>query len=259
MFKRMTTSLTRPPLAVFFMKDTWVRAILYLFFIPLFLTIPVILKTSINPGMPIQRYELMIEVLNKDIMGIDAKIENGVLTYEETTKTSFDYFTIYIGTQTSARDSIGFVFTEDKVQMMVSGVSFNEQTYLSLGLETYDFQDLSNENVRLLAASIKSFYDQEPTIIYMDVMLTYLLGVFDYVFYIFFSALLMMIFFSRVQLKFRYRVKLSIYLTTIYVFSTLIFTLFNVPQLEFISVALISIYHIWAYRSMKLIKKGDAL
>jgi len=259
MFKRMTTSLTKPPLAVFFMKDSWIRAILYLFFIPLFLTIPLVIRASVNPGMPISRYEAMVDVISKDIIGTNAQIEAGTLTYQDTKSASFDYFTLYLGTQTISRESIGFVFRTHSFQMYVSGVIFSEMTYEAIGLSSFDFSDTSIQNVRLLASGIKQFYDQETTIIYMDIMLTYFLGVFDYVFYVFFSAFLMMIFFSRVQIPFRYRLKLSIYLTTIYVFASLVFTLFKSPQLEFFSVALISIYHIWAYRSMKIIKRGDTL
>ena len=256
MFKRMTTSLTRPPLAVFFMKDTWGKAILYLFMIPLWITIPTLINLSINPGMNVSRYESMISAISQDLMIEDAVIEAGILSYETAAKTTFEYFAIYLGEQTLARETLNFVLSENRITLQASGIEIGYRTYESLGLLDFDFSNKEEANVRVLASVIKQMYDEQRNIHAMDFFLAYFLGLFDYVMIVLFMSFLMMVFTSSVQLPYMYRLKLSIYLSTIYIVSYLIFMLFKLPGLDFISIGLVSFYHIWAYRSMKVIPNG---
>ena len=92
MFKRLTTSLTKPPLAVFFMKDRWGRVILYLLLIPLFLVVPAWLQSIVNPGMRLDRYERLVEAIQEDLIMKNAEIVDGILTTDESTQANFDYF-----------------------------------------------------------------------------------------------------------------------------------------------------------------------
>lgn len=256
MFKRLTTSITKPPLAVFFMKDSWGKSILYLFFLPLFLIIPNIISLSVNPGMSLERYDLMVSAIHSNLWTEDAQIEDYELTNTETYQTSFDYFSIYIGDQPIAMDTVVFLFTDSSLILYMSNVEIDRISYETLGLSSFDFSVRSIDNARVLASYVRTFYDDQTSLIIFDLTLFYFVGLFDYLFYALFMVFFTMLFIQNIQLPVGYRIKLSIYLTSIYVISKLVFVLFGVPELEIVSLLLVSIYHMWAYRSMRMISKG---
>ncbi|MDO9628320.1 MAG: DUF1189 family protein [Acholeplasmataceae bacterium] len=259
MFKRMTTSLSKPPLAVFFMKDSWGRALLYLFFLPLLLIIPILGKSAINPGMSIERYDTLIQSIQKNFTVQNTTIIDGVLSYEGSAKAKFDHFSLYIGNQEMERSTIALIFEETELVLYMNKIEFERVNYEEINLMNHDFSDNSLANSRKLASSIKIFYDEQDIFLTTDVMLTYLFGLYDYTFYVLLMAIMMMLFVPNVQIPFRYRLKLSIYLSTIYIFIVFVLLLFGQKQLEFLSVFALYFYHIWAYRSMKTIQKGAIL
>ena len=69
-------------------------------------------------------------------------------------------------------------------------------------------------------------------------------------------ALLIVFFINRIPMPFSLRLKLSLYLTTVYGVVQLILVLFSVTYLNFIALIAVYIYHVWAYRSIKIIPKG---
>jgi len=259
MFKRMTTSLSKPPLAVFFMKDSWGRALLYLFFIPILLTIPLLIQSSIKPGMTLSRYENLVQVIQKDFTAQNTTIENGILTYETEKKAKFDHFTLYLGNTAMDQSSIAIRFETNDLVLYMNRLEFDRISYEDINLFDHDFSDSSLENSRKLASSIRLFYNEQDAFVIADVMLVYLFGLYDYIFYVLLMAIMMMIFVPRIQIPFRYRFKLSIYLSTVLIFLQLALSLFGLSQLGFLGVFALYFYHIWAYRSMKTIQKGDIL
>jgi hypothetical protein len=238
------------------MKDSWGKSILYLFFLPLFLIIPNIISQSINSGMSIERYDLMVQAIHRNLWAEDNIIDDFQLTASETYQASFDYFTIYVGDQQVAMDSVAFLMTDSSVILYMSNVEIARISYEALGLESFDFNIRTTENARILASYIRTFYNAQNELMIFDIILFYFVGLFDYLFYALFMVFFSMLFIQGIQLPVGYRIKLSIYLTSIYVISKLIFMLFGVPQLEIISLLLVSIYHMWAYRSMRFISKG---
>lgn len=256
MFKRLTTSISKPPLAVFFMKDSWGKSILYLFFLPIFLIIPNLISLSVNPGMSLERYDFMVSAIHSNLWTEENIIQDYQLTTVETNQTSFDYFSIYIGDQPIARDAVVFLFTDTSLILYMSNVEIDRISYEALGLSSFDFSVKSIENARILASYIRTFYDSQTSLIIFDLVLFYFVGLFDYLFYALFMVFFTMLFIQNIQLPVGNRIKLSIYLTSIYVVSKLVFILFGVPELEIISLLLVSIYHMWAYRSMRIISKG---
>jgi hypothetical protein len=259
MFKRMTTSLSKPPLAVFFMKDSWARALLYLFFIPLLLTIPLLIQSAIKPGMTISRYDNLVQSIQKDFTAANTTIQNGTLIYESETKAKFDHFTLYIGNIEMDQSSIAMRFETSDLVLYMNRVEIERMSYGDIQLLNHDFSDNSLENSRKLASSIRLFYNEQDAFIIADIMLVYLFGLYDYTFYVLLMAIMMMIFVPRIQIPFRYRFKLSIYLSTILIFLQLALSLFGLSQLDFLGVFALYFYHIWAYRSMKTVQKEDIL
>jgi len=259
MFKRMATSLSKPPLAVFFMKDSWGRALLYLFFIPLLLTIPILIQSSINPGMNVTRYDLLVQVIQTDFTAPNTTIQNGILTYETDIKAKFDHYTLYIGDLEIDQATIAFKFETSELVFFMNRVEFDRISYEEINLLDHDFSDNSLENSRKLASSIRLFYNEHDALMVADIVLVYLFGLYEYVFYVLLMAIMMMILVPQIQIPFRYRFKLSIYLSTILIFLLLVFSLFGLSKLDFLGVFALYFYHIWAYRSMKTVQKGDIL
>ena len=259
MFKRMTTSLSKPPLAVFFMKDSWVRALLYLFFIPLLLIIPLLIQSTIQKGMSISRYDALVQVIQKEFTTQNTSITDGILTYESSLKINIDYFFIHLGNQETERSQIVLKFETEDIVLYMSNTEFARKSYEDIHLMDHDFSDNSLENSRKLANAIKVFYDEQDIFFMADLIVIYRDGLYNYVFYVFLMVIMMMLFVPQIQIPYRYRFKLSIYLSTILIFIQLILALFGLSQLEFISIFALYFYHIWAYRSMKTIQKGVIL
>ena len=181
MFKRLTTSLTKPPLAVFFMKDRWGKVILYPLLIPLIFVIPTWLQQTINPGMRLDRYELLVDAIQQDLILSDASIVGGTLETSETKKATFDYFEIVLGEYQPVQDKIQFVFLPNDLAVYIADIEMSRSTYVELGLETFDFNNNSEENVRLLAASIRTLYNETSLFKTTEMFLAYFSGLFDFI------------------------------------------------------------------------------
>ena len=256
MFKRLTTSLTKPPLAVFFMKDSWGKVILYLLFVPLFFMIPTWLKSTINPGMSLNRFETMVSAISEDIHLEQAIITDGVLSNTESASTSFDYFQINIGNYQPSQDKIHFVFLPQDLAIYVADIEIERMSYEEVGLYNFDFSDHSPENVRRLASGIKTFYNETRLFTTAEIFLSYVIGLFDHIFYAFLMAFFVMLFTRHIPLPFQMRLKLSIYLSTIYVVVELVAILFNEPSISYLVIPMLYIWHFWAFKSIKMVDRG---
>jgi hypothetical protein len=255
MFKRLTTSLTKPPYVVFFLNDSWLRVIIYFLLIPIFLIIPLIIKQAINPGMNIDRYEKLVSAIQSDLLGHDMKIINGILEGDEIYITSFDYISLHLGYSYGAENSFVISLDNNEMTFRMMNIEIFETSYESLGLLDFDFSINTTEQARILASVIREFYNQQIYTTIHEMSLFYVLNLTYYLIYIMTMPLIMMILFRNNSLFFSQKIKLSIYLTTIYFFAELLFILFNLRNLEFLSMLMLYIYHFWAYRSIIVIKK----
>lgn len=256
MFKRLTTSLTKPPLAVFFMKDSWPRVILYFLLIPVLLMIPAWMKSLISPGMSLERFERMVTSLSESFVIEEAIIIDGQLQTSSQAVASFDYFHIVMGDFSPSQDKIYLVFLERDLALYVANMEINRASYGEIGLEAHDFSDGSVSNIRRLASAIKVFHDDIGLFATAEIFVAYFVGLFDYLFYAILMTLFMMIFTRQLPIPFGMRLKLSIYLTTLYVVVELIAILFGSLWIEYLIIPLLYIWHFWAYRSIKIVDRG---
>ncbi|HOI85921.1 MAG TPA: DUF1189 family protein [Acholeplasmataceae bacterium] len=256
MFKRLTTSLTKPPLAVFFMKDKWPRVILYLLLIPMILMIPAWMKSLISPGMTLDRYERMVSAISQDLVLEDTAIVDGTLITTQTSIATFDYFNLVVGDFTADQNKIYIAFLPQDMALYVANMEINRASYTSLGLEQHDFSDGSVANVRLLASAIKDFHDELGLFTTAEIFVAYFTGLFDYAFYAILMTLFMSIFTRQLPIPFGMRLKLSIYLTTLYVIVELLAILFGSFWIEYLIIPLLYVWHFWAYRSIKIVDPG---
>jgi hypothetical protein len=255
MFRKMKVSLTQPPLTIFYMKDKWTQVLKYIFFIPLFLLLPLIIRSFISTDMSVNQYETLVNRINSDFRFDNVEIIDGVLHGTTDHTMMFGYYTLYVPTGNQRAFTIGIVFEEEHLAIYSSNIEITRATYDALDLSNHDFSDLSIQSSRALARAIKTLIDGEPFTIYIDFIFTYLTGLFNYITMVLLVSLMTLLFMFNVDLPYRYRFKLSVYLTTIWVLAELLLTLFGYPSWTFISTLVVYIYHIWAYRSFKVIPK----
>jgi len=257
MFKRFTTSLTKPPLAVFFMKDRWSRVILYLFLMPLFFVIPALIQSLVNPGMRLDRYEMLVTAIQSDFTMSDTMIQEGVLTTSTVSKTAvFEYFQLTLLEPAMVQDHIQFVFLEQDLAIYIADIEITRTDYDDIGLSNFDFSIQSSANARTLASSIKTFYDATDLFNTAEMFLAYFGGLIDYLFYALLMAFFMMLFTRQLPIPFTMRFKLSIYLSTIFVVVELLAILFHSGVISLFTIPVLYAWHFWAYRSIKIIDKG---
>ncbi|MCF7931327.1 MAG: hypothetical protein K9L02_07445 [Acholeplasmataceae bacterium] len=256
MFKRLTTSISRPSKTVFFMKDSWKRVILYILLLPLFLLIPLLLTRLVDHSMSIDRYDAMTEIIEEDFRIENASIVDGVLSYETPINASvLGLFTFYIGDQDLSNRTFNFVFEENGLTFYVARYQIEKVSYADLNLLNHDFSSTDPEALRTLGLALKLYIEEQSYIAFADISAQYIYGLMDYVFIALLMAFVMLLFINHVQFPFKLRFKLSVYLSSIWVVSEFILALFHLEQLEIISMLLVYVYHILAYRSFKVITR----
>lgn len=256
MIKKFMTSLSKPPLTIFFIRDSWFKVIFYVIFVTFLIVVPTIIKSTINPTMDLQRYQNMQSTLKSDFIIENAQIIDGTLSYEGSGSFSFDYFNVYLGGNEFSNNSVNFVFEENDLAIYVVDIEIDRQSYESLNLEDYDFSSTDDQDITKLSVALKQMYEQQSFIMTAEIFATYFLTLFDYVFIALLMALLMVFFINKIPMPFSLRFKLSLYLTTVYGVMQLILVLFSATYLNFISLIAVYIYHVWTYRSIKIIPKG---
>lgn len=259
MYKRLATSITRPPLAVFFIKDTWVRIILYLFFIPFIMTLPLMVRTMIDPGMNQQRFERMTSVIRSDFQIENTKIESGILTIGSSKTAVFDFFTLSIGEVEPQSQTVTIRFEETELVFEFGQFEFGRKSYVDLGLLEYDFSIATSSNSMILGSAIRILYNEIGTFGISDITLSYMYHLFDYILYVLLMAFIMVFFARELEFTFLERVKLSTYLSSIFGISYFIMALFGLQGAEIISMILLYAFHLWAYRSIHVVRKESEL
>ncbi len=256
MFKRLATSLSRPSKTVFFMKDSWKRVIAYIFLLPLILIIPLLLTRLVDPSMSLTRYDEMTKVIEEEFRTENASIVDGVLSYETPINATFsDLFTLYIGDQDLSRRTFNFVFEEDGLTFYIAEYEIEHVTYETLNLLNHDFGATDSESLRTINIALKVYIEEQSYIAFVDFSVRYIYDLMDYLFITLLMTFMMLLFTNRVQFPFKLRFKLSVYLSTIWIISEFTLALFHLEQLEVISMLLVYVYHILAYRSFKVITK----
>jgi len=221
------------------------------------LIIPNLITVLVDPSMNIDRYDQMTLAIEEDFRTENASIVDGVLTYETPIQATFgDLFTLYLGPQDLDRRTFNFVFEDTGVIFYISDIEFDQISYSDLNLLNHDFSSTDAEDLRVLDIALKTYIEQQPSITFVDITVQYIFSLVDYLFIVFLMSMMMLIFVTHVQFPFKLRFKLSVYLTTIWVFAELVLTLFHAEALDFLSILFVYVYHILAYRSVKVIKKG---
>lgn len=259
MFSRILLSLTKPPQTIRFAKDSWIRVIGHLLSVPLFLLLPLLLSAIVAPGMPQDRYARLVDAISADFRTEGAVIAEGKLVSTAVMTASFDHFLLVMGDVPETMSEIVIVFANEGVSILISDVVLETKTYDQIGLANHDFNDMTAEALGNLAVSIRELIESNPMLRALDWMILYMTGLIDYILMALFMTIVMMLFTANTPFLFKVRLKLSVYLTTVYVFSQLLLVLFGLDGFETVSVLLVYVWHVWAFRSFAMMRKGDPL
>lgn len=251
MLRRMTTSLSNPKAVVFFMKDRLSKVIGYGLLLPVLLLIPLLLQRWVDPSMDIDRYQLMYEDISKNFRLENTQIIEGQLTTTDQASATFEYYTIYLGTTDISPMTINVVFEADGLGLYMGDIKQRSMSYASLNLLNFDFSNPSSTDFHALSVAVKTIIDDYPLTFAVDLSMIYFIGVTDYFIIGLLLALMMFIFPIQIPIPFSYRYKISLYLMTVYVVSQLILSLFGLLDLGFLSIVIVYIYHVIAYRFIR--------
>lgn len=256
MFKKITTSLSKPPLVIFFIKDAWKHVVLYILFLPLILIIPSIVISFTQSAMTNDMYDAVYQTVKQSFRFDDVVLSDYTLTYQEPYTISLDTFDLSIG-QYENSTAISFVFETQGVSIYALGQEVNYHSYESLGIASIDFSSTESKDIHALSLMIKNIYQEQTFFIIGNLVFQYFLYLFDYLIIVLIMTVLSkMMLPMGMKVPFKTQFKLSAYLSTIYVFSNLVLILLGLYAYNFLSITLVYIYHLWAFRSIKVIPKG---
>ncbi len=256
MFTRLRTSLTKPPRLVIFMKDSWTRLIIYLLLLPLVLVVPGIIRYTIEPDMSADQYDAISDLLLSDFNLDGEMIVDGVFSTTISQTAAYDYLQISTSSAAITPYSITFLFTETDIELYMGSMLYESRTYTELGIENYTFDLQNRANLNTLTRAIEIVYNTQHFTIYIEIVSLYLIALFDFLMIVLLLAMIDYYIIPNQPFKFNLRFKLSIYASTIYVFSQLVLILIDLQALNIISIIVTYGYHIWIYRSIRIISKG---
>ena len=255
MFKKIATSLSKPPLAIFFMKDSWSKIFLYIFVLPIFLVLPSVFSYVANPNLDVSSYEYIYNKIIEDFRFDDVTIDNYELTYTESKYVSLENFDIAIGVPNSTH-RLTFVFQSEGISVTYFNNEFDFQSYESINLESHDFSSTERLDVSQLTIAFEEVYTSQTFIFAAETLSQYLYFVLYFLLIILFMAFISPSFSPLLRMSFAMRFKMSTYISTIYIFAGLVLILTGFYQANTLGVILVYIYHLWTYRSIKVIPKG---
>lgn len=255
MLRRLMTSLSKPPLAIFFVKDKWTTVISYILLMTFIMIIPSIIYVSIDKEMPVYLYEEVYDQISTEFRFNDVTLANYQLNYTESKTVSFDIFDLVIGEPTS-NYRLSFVFQTNGIGIFFADQRVQYYTYQELNLESHDFSSQERADLSQLSIVVKDIYELQTFIFVADIIAQYVLYLTDFLIVILIMAVLSKLLSPYIVFPFKDRFKLSTYLSTIYVFANFILILLGLSALNYFSILFAYIYHHWAYRTIKIIPKG---
>jgi len=239
------------------MKDRWSSIILYILILPIFMVLPSIVSLINQPAMSADLYQELYEVMSSDFRFDDVTLENYTLNYTEIKHANVGVFDLSIGAYEDPLVA-NYVFKTEGISVYYLGQELNYYSYESLSLETYDFTSTESSNLHMISILIKNIYQQQTVIIVSDLILQYFVYVLDFLIVILIMSVLSRLLApaTLINIPFSLRFKMSVYLSTIYILSNFVLVLLGYYALNFISMILVYVYHLWAYRSIKVLPKG---
>lgn len=256
MFNQFRISLTRPKDIYLFLEDAWWQVLLYIFIVPLFLLIPLLLSVISGSTMTDARFQRLQSQIYTSFNAQNAVITEGTLTYQNSYAIQLDaYFVATIG-HPRELNFLNLSFEEHELVLYVANSKVAYAPYEDLDLLNFDFSSLSTSEANRLATAIRLFLVEYAPLTALDFSLSYFFYLRDFLVIIILMTVFSMIFSSHLELPFGTRFKATTYLATVYMILSLILILLGVPQLQLVALIIFGVYHQLAFRSILINYKG---
>lgn len=244
MYQRFKRSLIKPSELGMYLKDSWIRIWVYFFLLIILGTLPFLFIIYANPGLSSSQIQNIsanfVDTLQGDYQVVDGSLVMPVELESKINIHEFDLYAIVIShaPKQFGYQQVGINFNKDYVSFHVSVYLVKTYTYSELGLNGFNFNDYSDQNINRFIKTINFIVSDNQTynkaFQTLNVFINYLI---EYLFFI-----LMGVFLNRFLMKFSLKFKIAVYALTIYVILGLFSILFSLPILAFVGIVLLVVY-----------------
>lgn len=245
MYSRFKRGLLIPSELPIFLKDTWVRLVTYFFLLVLISMLPFMIAEYPYQGMTSLEYRLIDSGIQTYLSGdygiVDGKLGIPFELRDKDIYMTAGAYTIAINNTPSAIDNqvARLTFLSEGIRYSALGYEFAYYSYTELGLENYDFNDYSNDNKEKLLITLDAILRQNQFANkFSQTILQLSISAFEVIFIVSLTAL-----FFRKEVPYRYRFKMSLYATTIYVVCALFSILLALEILTIVGLILVMVYN----------------
>ncbi len=245
MYSRFKRGLLIPSELPIYLKDTWVRLVTYFFLLVLISMLPFMIAEYPYQGMTSLEYRLIDSGIQTYISGdygiVDGKLEIPFELRDKDLYMVAGAYTIAINNTPSSIDNqvARLTFLNEGIRYSALGYEVAYYSYVDLDLENYDFNDYSDLNKARLIGTLDSILKQNQFANKISqTILQFLISAFEVIFIVSLTAL-----FFRKEVPYRYRFKMSLYATTIYVVCALFSIIFAFEILTIVGLILVMAYN----------------
>lgn len=252
MYQRFKRGLVKPSELALYLRDssTWIVA--YLFLLLVIMMLPFFVAEYSYSGMTSREYRILDESI-PTLISDNYKIENGKLIIplevrERDLFVTAGAYTIAINNAPTDIESTlsRFTFVDEGIRYSIFGREIGYFTYESVGLENYNFNDYSSINKQLLLNALNSILlNHQFENKFSQTVFQALILIFEYLFVVTMVALLF-----RSDIPYRFRFKMTVYASTIYVIFSVLAQSFMVEFLMLVGFVLLLFY---TFRAMSFI------
>lgn len=258
MLNKLKISISKPALVFAFIKDKAGQIIKYLLLMMLLMILPALISTFTNPKALFPSSDLISEGIKKTIVKHNFQIADNKLVNPENNTAAFkaEDYAVIVGDGSLYITGFIIHFKTDEIQLYMQLSGTITQPYKSLSYQQANLNnvDIDGYNASLVANRIVNIISDDSMLKSMKVFQIFFANLLEYLF----IALLLAFLFrmsNRLPMPFKNSFVISVYLTSIWAVTILILTLFGYEELRFIALIAVYIYHIWAYRSIRMVRK----
>lgn len=258
MFNRLKISISKPGFVFAFVKDKASNIFKHLLLMMLIMGLPIIIAAINKPEELFPSTNEIAQGISKKFLADDLSIIDNKLVNPNHVTNGFIYNDYAVIVGDSDMGATGFVihFKTNNIEIYAQVSNFMKQPYKTVSYEAAGLNNtaFTADNVSLISNQIINLLLAQGTLKTFKVFQVLFANIIEYLF----IALLLTFLFrmsNRLPLPFKSSFAISVYLTSIWGIILLILTLFGLAHLSFIALLVVYIYHIWAYRSISVIRK----
>lgn len=244
--------ISKPATAFLFIKNRGSKVFFYLLAMSLFLLLPTIIINFTQKELLTPDIEEVMSALYQDDQSYSIIDGTLISNIDEPSYKTIGYYQYILGESEILLPGIIFNFQEQGIYVDIFANQYAYITYESLGITNIDFTNKTD--VFEISNKLVNYTNDRLIFRLTTIFINYLSIFFETLITAVFFAFLSR-FFAPVRIKFSLRFKTSVYLMTIYAAITLVSYLTSISVLSYLALIMTYVYHIIAYRSIKVIER----